>query len=35
MLIVGLLPVVAGIVFLIMGPVWLGIALASIGVAII
>ncbi len=35
MLVVGLLPVIAGIVFFIMGPLWLGIVLASLGVGII
>ncbi|MDD5622504.1 MAG: SPFH/Band 7/PHB domain protein [Actinomycetota bacterium] len=35
MLIVGLLPIIAGIVLLIMDPLWLGIVLVLIGVAII
>src|SRR4030066_309567 len=35
MLVVGLLPVIAGIVFFIISPLWLGIALTSLGVGII
>lgn len=35
MLIIGLLPIIAAIVLFIIGPIWLGIVLASVGAAII